>query len=284
LQGAWTLSLKTKRLIKIKTFDVQGMTTSKTQIFISAYDATKRGESIIFVLDKQSGVYLKSLILPGAPHAGGLAYDQTAKILWVTGNHGKQAMINGIGQYQMDHVNFARSHRAVHYDLSVKLPEIPKASAITLTQQQLWVGYFNAVKAGELQAYQVTRHLADGGITIGQQLNRQREVISQPNAFINAVPKLQGVAANQKQVYMSASFGRHDSLLVRYERQSDGMDRPSYIVLPPYLEQVSFDGKRLYLVFESATPKYRARAKVIVDRLLVMSVADFERFAKPYAK
>jgi hypothetical protein len=141
LQGAWTLSLANEQLIKINTFDIQGVTTSPTQIFISAYDSSKRGQSIIYVLDKKSGAYLKSLILSGAPHAGGLTYDYETKILWVTGNRGKQAMINGIGQNQIDHYDFTRHHQAIHYDLAITLPDIPKASAITLTEQHLWVGY-----------------------------------------------------------------------------------------------------------------------------------------------
>jgi hypothetical protein len=167
--------------------------------------------------------------------------------------------------------------------MRLELPEIPKASALTLTKNHLWVGYFDAKHEGQLQSYDVTRHLADGGITVGQEVRKQANgVISQPNAYTSAVPKLQGVAADQHYVYMSASFGNHQSLIVRYERQQDALTKPTYIVLPPYLEQISFDGKNLFIVFESATPKYRNRAKVVVDRLLVMGVSDFEHYAKPY--
>jgi hypothetical protein len=93
---------------------------------------------------------------------------------------------------------------------------------------------------------------------------------------------LQGVTSNQDYVYMSASFGNHNSLIVRYERHGDSLDQPIYVVLPPYLEQISFDGNNLYAIFESATPKYRRRAKVVVDRLLVMTPTEFEQYAKPY--
>jgi hypothetical protein len=56
LQGAWTLPIIGKeKPIKINTYDIQGVTSSPKNIFISAYDSAQQGRSIIYVLDKKTG-------------------------------------------------------------------------------------------------------------------------------------------------------------------------------------------------------------------------------------
>lgn len=53
----------------------QGLTLTEDYLLISAYCHDHQHNSVIYVLDRITGVRLKTVILPDLPHAGGLAYD-----------------------------------------------------------------------------------------------------------------------------------------------------------------------------------------------------------------
>lgn len=57
----------------------QGMTLTENYLLISAYCYDHRHHSVIYVLDRQTGIHLKTIPLPDLPHAGGLAYDPIHK-------------------------------------------------------------------------------------------------------------------------------------------------------------------------------------------------------------
>jgi hypothetical protein len=229
------------------------------------------------------------LILPDDSHAGGITYDNSVKMLWITGRIDDKAVINGIGQYQIDQYDFAKQIKnnpkkpqSISYDMTVRLPDIDRASAVTLFDRKLWVGYFDSLNNGKLQNYKIVRHLADGQVSIGTQ--KKDYFVAHPSYDNETIARLQGIAINKKYVYMSSSFGNKSSLIVRFQlsKNGDKLVKPIYIAAPPYLEQISLDGENLYAVFESATPRYRIQSQSIVDRLLVVKTADFEKYASKY--
>lgn len=68
LQGAWSLkagqaSVDKHQLIKVDTLDPQGIAVGRNEIFISAYDHAHKANSVIYVLNKWTGRYIKTLVL-----------------------------------------------------------------------------------------------------------------------------------------------------------------------------------------------------------------------------
>jgi hypothetical protein len=281
LQGVWTLNNQ-KQCVKLTTFDYQGVTASKRYVYLSAYDTSKTGNSVIFVLDKKQGNYIKTLVLPGKPHVGGVTYDSVSQILWVTGHQRKKAMLYGIGQYQINHDHFVKSHQAIHYDKKLSLPSIPKSSAVTLAESTLWIGYFNQQRSGKIQTYPITRHVADGGLSVGHEVAGVRDDDVQPETTQAGPKKIQGLTIKGQTILVSASYGNHDSRLIKYRLQGGRLREPTYIKLPPYLEQIHYDGNYIFALFESATAKYRRRTKTMMDRLVVIDMSSFDRYARPY--
>ena len=70
----------------------QGLAVTEDYVLVSAYCSTYKHNSVIYVIDKETHNFIKEVVLPGQPHAGGLAYDPDHKILWYSSN------INGIAQ------------------------------------------------------------------------------------------------------------------------------------------------------------------------------------------
>ena len=67
----------------------QGITIAGKYILLTAYDGEHEHASVVYVLDKKTGKYLKTIQVAGRPHLGGIAYDPVAKNIWVTGSMGK---------------------------------------------------------------------------------------------------------------------------------------------------------------------------------------------------
>ncbi len=62
----------------------QGLAVVNKYILITAYDGEHKHASVIYVLNKKTGKYLKTIQVKGRSHLGGIAYDPVAKNIWVT--------------------------------------------------------------------------------------------------------------------------------------------------------------------------------------------------------
>ena len=63
------------------------------------------------MLNKWTGRYIKTLVLQYQDHAGGISYDPDHQLLWVAGHNGKDSVLYGIAQTDID-----------SYDIRSKLP------------------------------------------------------------------------------------------------------------------------------------------------------------------
>ena len=74
----------------------RGITASEDCLFISAYCHAHKHNSVIWVLDKASGEFVKEIVLEGRPHVGSLAYDGDHGNLWICAQENGLAMSNCI--------------------------------------------------------------------------------------------------------------------------------------------------------------------------------------------
>ena len=120
----------------------QGLAVTEDYVLVSAYCSTYKHNSVIYVIDKETHNFIKEVVLPGQPHAGGLAYDPDHKILWYSSN------INGIAQavsIKMDIIeayDYDESHLPVDTLQTVSLYGIVRDSFMTFYKGGLYVGGF----------------------------------------------------------------------------------------------------------------------------------------------
>ncbi|MDR0899473.1 MAG: hypothetical protein LBM27_03880 [Lactobacillaceae bacterium] len=290
IQGAWSLEIPKKatdltnlKMIKSKGLDPQGIAVSDKYIFISAYDDDKKVLSVIYVVDKNSGKYVKTIVLPDHAHTGGLAYDPKSKMLWAAGYEDKFAVLLGMSDKTIADYDI-NSHKAAKFDTGFVLTSIKRASTITFHNDDLWVGYFDAKKQGYIQKFKLQR-TADGQLLLGKSVGDLDGSVSKANLQLEAVPQLQGISATDTNVLMTSSFGNRNSKLIRYAIfGDDNLYDGKYVTLPPYLESVAYDKNknRFYALFESSTPKYRVKTKAVVDRIVFVDGNRLSKYEKTY--
>jgi hypothetical protein len=289
LQGAWSLQNNAnptakRNLIKVDTFDPQGLAVGGGKIYISAYDHSHKANSVIFVLNKKTGNYEKTIVLQHQDHAGGIAYDGDRNLLWVAGHDKQGAKMYAIKTSTIASYNIL-SEVPIAYAATYNLETSNNASTVTYFDHALWVGFFSVKGEGNIQEFEVKTN-ADNQMTIGRQWAGSDNIADVSSTrLITGVNQMQGLAANDTAVLMTSSFSNKNSKIIRYERRADGsLQNGTYVTMPPYLETVAFDGDtgRFYALFESATPAYRDKTKAVVDRVLYVDANIFSRYDKPY--
>jgi hypothetical protein len=289
LQGAWSLknnqdATAKRDFVKVDSFDPQGIAVGDKNIFISAYDHSHKANSVIFVIDKQTGSYKKTIVLQHQDHAGGIAYDSDRQLLWVAGHKKSFATVYAIDMAAINAYDI-KSQVPIAYHASFNLTTTTNTSTVSYFGNSLWVGFFRVKGQGNVQQFKIGQNVA-GRLTLGQQSDAStnpEDVVA--NRLISGINQLQGIAPTNDAVLMTSSFGSDDSKLVRYDRATDDtLTNGQYVIMPPYLESVAWDGDtdRFYALFESATPAYRKRTNAVVDRILFVDSANFLSKSKPY--
>lgn len=273
LKGAWTLD-KQNHLFVSKGYDVQGVAVSKQYVFISAYDDYKKADSIIFVMNKHTGKYVKSVILQGRPHAGGIAYDPGTKSVWFSDDT-HHAQLTRIQLSDIEQYSLAKMKRPVRYSQTVVMPRIKRTSAVAFDQDKLWVGYFDSTRRGVIESYDVFRN-PNGTIQVGNKAKNIRDG-SDPTQSFDGLDQIQGIAVDGRDVLFSASYGAKPSKLYhyRYDPAKSEFSPIGETKFPAYMEQIAFDRvDSYYAIFESSAPRYRQHKGLKLDRVLVFKLKD----------
>ena len=258
----------------------QGLAVTEDYVLVSAYCSTYKHNSVIYVIDKETHNFIKEVVLPGQPHAGGLAYDPDHKILWYSSN------INGIAQavsIKMDIIeayDYDESHLPVDTLQTVSLYGIVRDSFMTFYKGCLYVGCFEKYNESVIARYGVD---ATGNLinTMDEELGMNFEM-AVPLDYSTISEQVQGIAFYNDKLLISHSFGILPSRLVVYEQS----DKRLYVNensartyrFPERLEQIVVEGDNLYVMFESCAYAYRASSVNIVDRVLKLSLPKMEAY------
>ncbi len=100
----------------------QGMAVTEDYIFISAYCHTKQHNSVILMLSRQTGSFLKEIVLPDTSHVGGLAYDPVNNNLWVSGGGKGKARAVAYDMISMRQKDRSESPRIISLSRSSGIP------------------------------------------------------------------------------------------------------------------------------------------------------------------
>ena len=260
------------------TMTPQGLAVNKDYLFISAYCQTKEHNSVIYVLEKKSGSFIKEIVLDGIPHAGGLAYDNNHELLWVTSEKGDTAQVITLSLKDIEAYDFTDSAEPIAYTDSIELPEIKRASTITVHGDDLYVAHFDDEETSVMHRYLISTTANDKGEEVHALDTGKSTEEASPDDVDKIGKEIQGLAFYQEKLMLSRSSGRkHDSTLLSFDRLKENEDftdknANTEITMPSYMEQVVVDGKHLYILFESGAYAYRDHGNPSIDRVLRVEV------------
>ncbi len=247
----------------------QGMCVSEDYIFISAYCGIKRYKndlaenvnfgsnkaklaaeenhkvhnSVIYILDRESGTYLKTLVLPDDNHVGGLATD--GKNLFIAKSSDKQISVIGLAQISLAMQTKSLTVKAVYefnFDCGCT------ASFVTYHNDILWVGVFDEKAEGELNGYEIG-------------LLGLKKVAS-----VKIPAKANGAAFYDYEdeicLVVGSSYGRknlskaHLYTVDSYGEDDMQINEKDVYTLPPTVQNFAFYGDNVYHIYESAATCY----------------------------
>ncbi|WP_320163304.1 hypothetical protein [uncultured Trichococcus sp.] len=260
------------------TMTPQGLAVNKDYLFISAYCQTKEHNSVIYVLDKKSGSFIKEIVLNGIPHAGGIAYDNNHELLWVTSEKGDTAQVITLALTDIEAYNFADSAEPIAHTDSIELPDIKRASTITVHGDDLYVAHFDDEETSVMHRYLIsTKENEDGKEVHALDTGKSTEE-AYPDDVDKIGKEIQGLAFYQEKLMLSRSAGRKKaSTLLSFNRLEENenftdKNASTEITMPSYLEQIAVDGKQLFILFESGAYPYRDHGNPSVDRVLRVEI------------
>lgn len=255
----------------------QGIAVAGKYLLITAYDGEHTHASVIYVLDKVSGKYLKTIQVKGRPHLGGIAYDPIGKNVWITGSLGKSSALMSFPLSEVK--NYPQSNTApIEYNNQISIPTLERASAVTYYDNQLFVGFFNMYGRGRVAGYTISRSGKNRNSITNNEVKSVTGTISwsDPSGVTSMDKQIQGIAIYEGKIFLSQSYGSGDSKLYIFPSTAlnalDEKNAELVITMPPYLEQITAYKGQLLCLFESGSSQYAKPHLVIMDRVLSINI------------
>lgn len=255
----------------------QGVDVAGHYLISSAYDHGEQYNSTLYIQDIRTNKLVKTVVLQGRPHVGGITYDADHQQLFVCGEYQGTAEIIGIKLKRLLAYDDKRA-RPIKYDSRTSLGTQSRASFITYHSGILFVGFFNPKSSGYMQHYDVNKKGQIVGAGPLQQLQNQVSVVSTALFKQHTLSKVQGAVFYGGYAFLSQSFGPGPSKLYVFKEnllKESFSERDAVLVLkmPSHLEQISTYQGRMYLIFESSAAAYRKTSQDHVDRILSLDLA-----------
>ena len=268
---------KAKKWDTADSMTPQGLTVAGTYILITAYDGAHDHNSVVYVLNKRTGKYIKTIQIAGRPHLGGIAYDPKAKNIWITGSMGQSSALMSFTMSALKKYRLG-SRIPIEYNNKISIPTMERASAVTYYDDQLFVGLFNMYGKGRIAAYTISRSGKNKNSITNNEIKSVTGNVSwsDPAGEASMDKQIQGIAIYNDKIFLSQSYGSGNSRLyvfpVTAVNSLDEKNASLVIEMPPYLEQITAYKGQLLCLFESGSKIYAKRNIVVMDRILSMNI------------
>ena len=255
----------------------QGVAVTERYVIVSAYCESKDFHSVLWVIDKHSRDFIKTVVLDGTDHVGGIAYDDVHGLLWVAATaHGGRAAVGCLSMDAIEDYDFDEVEDCLHYERVLELSGIERTSFVSYYDNLLFAGCFYDKKDGVLCCYAI----GDDGLPTP--IAEGTDEVT-PMTTVSIPDEIQGMAFCDGMIMLSQSYGPHDARLLAYEDVDveDAYDLTDNVCLfneaaPPYMEQICAEGTDLYVVFESSASKYRSQPGILeIDHVLKLDFSEF---------
>lgn len=243
--------------ITIPTIDnmvPQGLTRIDNLFLISSYDFMKIDNSCIYVLDEDSNI-INVCDIGNKAHVGGIAYDSSNSLLWVSGEYGD------INAYDINDVLEEHKASPVYTDVDVgyglknyQNPFLNSVSYLTIFENKLYVGNFSLNGCGKIKKYSFN-------------LDSEKAPLLLEHSF--SVPdKVQGISfyTYNDDIYIifSQSYGNNIPSILqifKYDEEITDYNDDSLVSVvvkvPSMIEQIHSTNNCLYALYESAARPYK---------------------------
>ena len=237
------------------SFAPQGMCFAGDYIIISAYDRNSSLNTVLYVIDKSTKAYLKTIVLSNGPHAGGLAYDGSN--VWICNG-------TSVSAIKLSSIKTAVSKSSDSVSLSYAVTRAAgiTASFMTYYNNKLWIGTFNETSTDYMYAYTI------GGKTGDSPTITQVSSSASAGYRIQVPDRTQGVCfTSEGYLIVSRSYRAsvdatdHIAQVRVYNMKNwtsvtstgtiEKGDAVKVIAMAPMGEQINVNGSYVYLLFES---------------------------------
>lgn len=240
----------------------QGMCQAGGFILISAYDSTKKNESVIYVLSRSSHTYITTIVLPTRTKVQSMAYD--GKNIWI----GKDS---SIAYFPFSVITNAALKGSSYYNL-VKFTKTQavktSVGVMAFYSNTLWIGKAGSSKASKMYGYKISKN--------------KKGIYKLSQEYTMAIPaRTQGITFDSKgYMYLTRSNKtnpKNKNYVSRIQTYKPAISSPSKngtvakktvvkkLNLPPMAEGVAVSGQYLYTLYSSC--QYSA-SKYPVDRVI----------------
>lgn len=277
LEATKMLSMKTGKESMCTSMTPQGLAIAENYLLISAYCHTKEHHSVVWVIDKKTHDFIKEIVLEGDPHAGGMAYDEDHRNIWVCSKKGKTPQLVAFTLSQLEEYELSVEKKAICYSQQFDLIGLKDASFVGYKNDNLYVGYFTQHGTSVLQRYRI-----DQEGELREKITNQKDAkieIAQEQGIFDISNDMQGMSEYKGNILLSRSNGPfNDShLLVFDAKKTEQNFEDKYAIhkyaFPERMEQIVVEGNDLYVLFESAAYAYRHNGNTHVDRVLKIDLS-----------
>ena len=245
---------------------MQGLCFTPDYIIMTAYSEDKNEPGALMVFDRENGTYLVTLGMKKDSHLGGVAFD--GENLWVC--HSNSTTLERISYEYIQLI--AEDAPGYCIDASAISDEYQlrnTPSCITYYGGRIWVATYNKMFHSKMYSYT---------------FDTETDSLAMLGSY-NIPSKVQGVAFDSRgSVYLSTSLGRNKSSYLKVYTSLLALNSypgsPSVKVeMPPCSEEIAIADNSLYILFESASPKYfegtdgKGTSIAPIDKLLAVDMA-----------
>lgn len=279
-QATRTISVQDGTIDMCTMMTPQGVTVAGKYLITSAYDHDGFHNSVLYVQDAKTYKYIKTVVLKGTPHVGGITYDPRNQLVWVCSRRNNQSELVSITMKAIEQYDLEKTQKPVAYHQRALLGSITRASFVTYDDRKLYVGFFNPRRPGNIQHYQLSKKgslIGKSTVKLGGNIF---EVLSSAILRQDILTQVQGMAFYKDYIILSQSFGPGESHLWVFDDRNRTVYRASDALAefdaPSHLEQVATSGDTLWVNFESSARAYRASSHDHIDRLVHMNLKSFK--------
>ena len=245
----------------------QSVTFAGNYLLISAYDYTKKQESVIYVMNKTTRKYITTIVLPHTGHVGGITFD--GENVWIchsNSNTLERISYEYITKIAQDAPEYCIDASALSDEYRLK----NTPSCITCYGGRLWVARHTRFFDSEMYSYSY---------------DKKEDKLTAVSNY-NLPSKVQGVAFDDNgSIYLSTSYGRNNSSYLKVYSSLLSLDKKPNepkvkVEMPPCSEEVAIADGTVFVLFESASAKYfegtdgMGKSPAPIDKLLEVSVAS----------
>lgn len=263
---------------KSENYVPQGICRVGRYILITAYDAKKKNNSVVYVIDTGKNELISTLTMPNRYHAGGIAFD--GENIWMTGNTSDKYEGEPFVQY-MEYDTFVSLIKkplaeVSRDELSVHITINNRPSFLEYDNGVLWVGTYAGSKEsseGYMNGYPIVKR--NGKTTLNTLMY----------SIITGIDSSsQGADIDGNNLYVSSSYngmlyGVKTSFITKYsiksikkgaETLSVSGKELSRVEVPKMNEGILIEGPSIYVLFESGAKQYKY-CVMITDRILALN-------------